>query len=70
MRDRELIQKSPRKQYKSLGSCSYLSDLGQHVLHSPDLSLAAKAVLTTQLQLLVETFLLERASDRSVGLAI
>ena len=49
---------------------SYLSDLGEHVLHSPDLALAAKTVLTAELELLVESLLLKGTSDRSVGLAV
>jgi hypothetical protein len=47
-----------------------LTHLGEHVLHSPDLSLAAKAVLSAELELLVETLLLVRASHRSVRLAL
>jgi hypothetical protein len=47
----------------------YLSDLGEHVLHSPDLALAAETVLAAELELLVEALLLEGASDGSVRLA-
>ncbi len=39
-------------------------------MHSPDLSLAAQAVLTAQLELLVQTLLLKRTSDGSVRLAV
>jgi hypothetical protein len=51
-------------------SLQYLSDFGKHELHSPDLSLAAQTVLTAEFQLLVESLLLERTSDRSVSFTL
>jgi hypothetical protein len=38
-------------------------------LDTPDLTLAAKTVLTAELEFLVKTLLLERTSDSTVGLA-
>lgn len=57
-------------QVKSQKGTGSLSDLGKNKLHSPDLSLAAKTVLTTELKLLVKTLLLVRTTDRSEGLAV
>jgi hypothetical protein len=45
-----------------------LSDLGEGVLDSPDLSLTSETVLTTESELLVESFLLERSSRGLVSL--
>jgi hypothetical protein len=53
----------------ALTTGAYLADLGKHELDSPDLALAAETILTAELELLVETFLLKRASDGSVRLA-
>ncbi len=39
-----------------------LADLGKSKLHTPDFALAAKAVLTEKLELLVETLLLVRSA--------
>jgi hypothetical protein len=46
-----------------------LSDLREHVLHSPDLTLAAQSVFTAQLELLVKTLLLERSANTTVRLS-
>ena len=45
-----------------------LSDLREHVLHTPDLTLAAQSVFTAKLELLVKTLLLERSSNTTVRL--
>ncbi len=39
-----------------------LTDVGEHVLHAPDLALAAESVLAAELELLVEALLLEGAT--------
>ncbi len=51
-------------------SKSYLADLGQHVLNTPDLTLAAETVFTAELKLLVQTFLFEGTADSTVGLSV
>lgn len=48
---------------------TYLSDFGEHELHTPDFSLAAKSVLAAKSELLIETLLLVRTSDRTEGLS-
>jgi hypothetical protein len=48
---------------------TYLSDLGQQILHTPDLSLTSQAILAAKFKLLVKTLLLKRTSDGSIGLA-
>mmetsp|Transcript_13476 Transcript_13476/g.22116 ORF Transcript_13476/g.22116 Transcript_13476/m.22116 type:complete len:200 (-) Transcript_13476:28-627(-) len=55
---------------KSQKGTGGLSDFGKDKLHTPDLSLATKTVFTTELKLLVKTFLLVRTADRSKGLAV
>lgn len=52
-----------------MGQEAYLADLGQHVLDTPDLTLAAKTILTAKLELLIQTLLLEGSSDRAIGLS-
>ena len=47
-----------------------LSDLGQSVLDSPDLSLASQAVLAAESELLVESLLLVGSSRGLVGLGV
>lgn len=47
-----------------------LADLGQHVLNTPDLTLAAETVFTAELKLLVQTFLFEGTADSTVGLSV
>lgn len=49
---------------------SYLADLGKHVLNAPNLALAAKTIFTAKLELLVQTFLLERTADSAVCLSV
>lgn len=49
---------------------SSLTDLGQSVLDPPDLSLVPETVLSDQLQLLIETGLLERTTWGRVDLRV
>jgi hypothetical protein len=55
------------KSHEGTGS---LAHLREHVLHSPDLLLAAKTVLTAELKLLVETLLLVRTTHGTVRLTV
>src|SRR5262249_19599448 len=47
---------------------SSLSDFREHELHSPDLTLASQSIFTAELELLIQTLLLEGTSHSSVRL--
>merc|ERR1719199_2195308 len=47
-----------------------LTELGEGVLDAPDLALAAEAVLSDELELGIEAFLLVRTTGRLEGLAV
>ena len=62
---------SSRAAYNQLRSAQhYLADLGEHELHTPDLTLVAQTVFTANTQLLVQTLALVGATRRTEGKTI
>ena len=62
---------SSRAAYTQLRSAQhYLADLGEHELHTPDLTLVAQTVFTANTQLLVQTLALVGATRRTEGKTI
>ena len=48
----------------------HLADLGEHELHTPDLTLVAQTVFTANTQLLVQTLALVGTTGRTEGKTI
>ena len=62
---------SSRAAYTQLRSAQlYLADLGEHELHTPDLTLVAQTVFTANTQLLVQTLALVGTTRRTEGKTI
>ena len=62
---------SSRAAYTQLRSTHhYLADLGEHELHTPDLTLVAQTVFTAYTQFLVQTLALVGTTGRTEGKTI